>query len=535
MNDPLILTQITGFGLFFWLGLYLLLRSPQRSTITLVSIAALLAQAVFFASSAFIYTATSPMTLAWLERTFWWSAVLPMAAWFHFTNLIVRRLIDRHRQRRDWLLVRLVYGVAVVLVILGTWTNLFTNYSATVQHNDQYIDLPVGPAYGLYVAYIGVVAVAALMYLLQARRSVAHRTDVDARRVAQQLRLLLGGALLFLVGALAIAFPTSFDVKTFVIMLPAYTCLLGGLTVVGYGIAQFSMLLEGQDIKRDFFYNLTGVGLLNVVYLLLLWFTGTLSVYAVLAVVGLVTLSHSLFDWGRSTWDRLFFTRDEQAARAEARDYANVLSIDPVVPPFEPAPPATSPEPQPETQPETEPQSEPETQPTPAPAALDVADTKAFQGLVRRAITGIKSPPQLAQSPLLALGLVEQRVAQSEQPDHRLNRMAALRELLIEQIVALQPSDQEGSVVSDAWRFYNVLYYPYVRGTNRKSALAEARRLERERQRNGQTSPSEVEQVLAWLADIEEDTFYKWQRRASDTIATQLWEQNEQMRSDTVT
>ena len=146
---------------------------------------------------------------------------------------------------------------------------------------------------------------------------------------------------------------------------------------------------------------------------------------------------------------------------------------------------------------------------------------------MRRAITGIKSPPQLAKSPLLALELVDQRIRQSGQPDHRLNRVAALRDLLIEQIEALQPNDRQGSVVSDAWRFYNVLYYPYVRGTNRKSALAEARRLAQERQRNGQRDPSELEQALGWLADVEEDTFYKWQRRASDTIATQMWEENE--------
>jgi hypothetical protein len=32
--------------------------------------------------------------------------------------------------------------------------------------------------------------------------------------------------------------------------------------------------------------------------------------------------------------------------------------------------------------------------------------------------------------------------------------------------------------------------------------------------------------VLTWLADIDENTFYKWQRRASDLIATLLWEEN---------
>ena len=146
---------------------------------------------------------------------------------------------------------------------------------------------------------------------------------------------------------------------------------------------------------------------------------------------------------------------------------------------------------------------------------------------MRKALTGLKSPPQLAKSPLLSLALVERRVARAGQEDNRLNRVVALRELLIEQIEGLRP-DSDGSAhrVGEAWRFYNVLYYPYVRELSRKSALAEARRLGEERRRNGQREPGELEQVLAWLADVDEDTFYKWQRRASDTIATILWEEN---------
>jgi hypothetical protein len=112
--------------------------------------------------------------------------------------------------------------------------------------------------------------------------------------------------------------------------------------------------------------------------------------------------------------------------------------------------------------------------------------------------------------------------------------VVALRELLIEQIEGLRP-DTDGSAhrVGEAWRFYNVLYYPYVRELSRKSALAEARRLGDERRRNGQREPGELEQVLAWLADVDEDTFYKWQRRASDTIAGILWEENHKIVQDT--
>jgi hypothetical protein len=52
------------------------------------------------------------------------------------------------------------------------------------------------------------------------------------------------------------------------------------------------------------------------------------------------------------------------------------------------------------------------------------------------------------------------------------------------------------------------------------------RQLEAARQRNGQPHPGDLEQVLVWLVDIEAPTFYKWQRKASDIIATSLWEDN---------
>ncbi|MBC8164066.1 MAG: hypothetical protein H7Z42_22890 [Roseiflexaceae bacterium] len=56
------------------------------------------------------------------------------------------------------------------------------------------------------------------------------------------------------------------------------------------------------------------------------------------------------------------------------------------------------------------------------------------------------------------------------------------------------------------------------------AARAEARRLREQRLREGQRNPGDLEQVLSWLADVDEDTFYKWQRRASDAIAEALWQ-----------
>jgi hypothetical protein len=129
-------------------------------------------------------------------------------------------------------------------------------------------------------------------------------------------------------------------------------------------------------------------------------------------------------------------------------------------------------------------------------------------------------------SPLLSLKTIEVRLRESELEDNRLNRVAILREWLIQLIENLRPAGSDASGTGEAWRFYNVLYYPYVREISRKGALAELRRLQHQRRQalNGEP-PGELEKILEWLVDVDEDTFYKWQRRASDTIASIISEQ----------
>jgi hypothetical protein len=362
-----------------------------------------------------------------------------------------------------------------------------------------------------------------LINLVRARQVIVRGHAAGDHALARQLSVLAGGALFFLAGALWLTTRKNWSLP--ISILPGFLCLFIGLAALGYGVAHFGLLLDGQNVQRDFVYNLTGIALLNLLYGGLLALAGPATVVSALALVMLVTFTHTTFDMGRNILDRLFFSPPERDARAEARDYASALGTTPVT--------ASTPElEQREQAPELIDQPL-EEQPAEDAGSPTLEREKAFPAQVRKALTGLKSPPQLAKSPLLSLALVEQRVARTGQEDNRLNRVVALRELLIEQIEGLRPnSDGSPHRVGEAWRFYNVLYYPYVRELSRKSALAEARRLREERRRNGQREPGELEQVLTWLADVDEDTFYKWQRRASDTIATILWEENHKITQD---
>jgi hypothetical protein len=513
--DPAVIAQVAGFGVFLWVGLYLLVRAPGRTPLIVVSALGLFAQAAYFATGALADTTANLGWFLVLEQGFWWTTVLPVATWFHVSNLIDRQPFWPESRRRARLLftrrVVLVYTAALCVTLFGSIGDLIIDYSHPVRVNGGYA-VSSGVAYPIYIIYLGATAAGALFNLVRGLQRFARRPGVAGPAIQRQLRVLVGGGLFFLAGGLWISARKYWALP--ISALPGFLCLFVGLAALAYSIVYFGLLLEGQNIRRDFIYSLTGITLMNLLYVGLLAPAGLFSAASLLALVGLVTVTHTAFDSGRAVLDRLFFNRDEQAARAEARDYATALAALPV------AAPGLLPEAAPLEAPAEEVPAEAE---TPAPQA---DDEKHFKDAVRRALTGLKSPPRLAQSPLLGLTMVERRVAQAGQPDNRLNRVAALRELLIEQIDGLRPSEQSGARVGDAWRFYNVLYFPYVRELSRKAALAEVRRLADERRRDGQRAPGDLEQVLSWLADVDEDTFYKWQRRASDTIATMLWEEN---------
>ncbi len=518
-DHPAVLAQLIGFGLFLWVGLYLLVRSNHRTPLMLVSVAGLFAQACFFGFGALSDTRTDPMSFVTIERWSLWTMIVPAAAWFHFSRLVAHSSAPAERAQPIFSrLVVVAYTAAALLTLFGTISDLINDYAHPLATPQGYV-LRAGPAYVFYMLYITLAASGAFANLVRARRARAQRHGLHSRALTQQIGVLAAGAMAFLAGALWLMVRKNWDLP--ISVMPGFLGLFGGLAALGYGVAHFGLLLDGQNVQRDFVYSLTGIVILNLLYGGLLSLAGPATTESALALVALVTFTHTTFDVGRTLLDQLFFSNAERAARAEARDYATALGTAPI----------TAPENASESQPIDE-------APAEAEPAMEISEPgddqryKIFQNQVRKALTSLKSPPQLAKSPLLTLDLIEQRVAQAGQGDNRLNRAAALRELLLDQIEGLRPdaNDDAPHHVGEAWRFYNVLYYPYVRELSRKGALAEARRLADERRRSGQREPSELEQVLSWLADVDEDTFYKWQRRASDAIAAILWEEQSKMK-----
>jgi hypothetical protein len=67
-EHPAVLAQLIGFGLFLWVGLYLLVRGAHAGPLMLVSIAGLFAQACFFGFGALADTRSDPVSFIRIER-----------------------------------------------------------------------------------------------------------------------------------------------------------------------------------------------------------------------------------------------------------------------------------------------------------------------------------------------------------------------------------------------------------------------------------------------------------------------------------
>ena len=138
---------------------------------------------------------------------------------------------------------------------------------------------------------------------------------------------------------------------------------------------------------------------------------------------------------------------------------------------------------------------------------LAEVDEIAFTRLTRRAISNLGNLPKLAASPLTKLSIIT-----SQSGDNPLDRAHALKALLIESIQRLKPQNDADFGITDEWRYFNALYFPYVIGLK-----PYARRIDKE------FLDEETLQILEWLQiSVPERTLYNWQNIAARLVAKDL-------------
>ncbi|HEX2995346.1 MAG TPA: hypothetical protein VHP14_10995 [Anaerolineales bacterium] len=133
--------------------------------------------------------------------------------------------------------------------------------------------------------------------------------------------------------------------------------------------------------------------------------------------------------------------------------------------------------------------------------------------LTRRALSHFGNLTRLASSPLTQLPAIERRLKARQSPDTTLERAAELKSLLTESILKLKPQSGKEFDTTDEWRFYNALFFPYVKGLRPYS-------------RNQEKDWANCEREAAqWFqAFVPERTLHNWQNAGAKLIANELWE-----------
>jgi hypothetical protein len=486
------LLHLLGFAGFLWIGLYVLARGDRGPIASLTGLTAL-ATACYCFFSALSGVPGMGQHSVTFSRISWWASVLPATLWLHLSLRF-----NPHAAHAPWRtpVLWVNYPLGVTLAVLGSVSDVVRDYHHPVPTSAAV----AGPLFPIYIVYM--VAAAGFAAYNLSRMGAADPGAATAAGTAGtaaewppapvmprgEVRLMVAGAACFVIAIGYLAIRELRGVRLH--QLPANVLLLVGLGAVGATVALRSALLLGKDQRRDFLYSFTNLLILVVPSIVVLGATeGFADVrhgLAALLLIGIITTNYTLHDTLREQLDKVFFTPVVQEERAAARAYEEALATQPAGP---------NPE---------------------------LATRKAFDDAVRRALTHLSDPTKLATSPLLSLRAVARGVVQQHLEDNRLNRAAALKEILVELLDGLRPADG-GGVTGDASRYYNCLYYPYVRGFTRRRCPTVLRQLQERRRREG--SPrSDLERVIEWLLQVDEDGYYKLQRRGSDTIAVALRE-----------
>jgi hypothetical protein len=145
---------------------------------------------------------------------------------------------------------------------------------------------------------------------------------------------------------------------------------------------------------------------------------------------------------------------------------------------------------------------------------LEALDEVEFARLTRRALSYLGNLPKLAASPLAQMPLVEERLARNGMPPGTLERANELKAILSESIMRLKPHGQGDFGLTDEWRYYNALHFPYVLGLKPYS-----RRI-----RNDDVDMA-TQKALEWFrTEIPQRTLYNWQNAAAKLVAQDLRE-----------
>lgn len=458
------LVGVAGYGLIFWLGLYLIRRNSQ-SRLLLLTGGGLLAYALGLVAS---ITATYLPVENELSKLYWLLFVLPAVFWSGaLPEMLPEDTLWRSRLLKLWRfgllpLTALFYGLSLL-------TGLIVSF-------DQSFQLRPGLLYPIFALDI---------FLPMLVSAVIVGRYYYKTRPRQRLGPLLLITLFFFLSSGLMLFPLG--------LWPLWLGVLSvgfDVALLGLAAAFFDAFNEGETLRPDMTRSFLASLFYGVFFgwpvglaLLLNLSSPVLLFWLMLALISLAIASQ-IFGSRISSWlDKLAFraTPELQQARAEAVAVAEAL-----------------------------PRIDPETD-------LAALDEPEFARLTRRALSNYGNLERLATSPLTRLPQIETRLRERGVNPDPLERANELKNLLAETVNRLKPRNGAGFGTSDEWRYYNSLYFPYILGLKPYS-----RRLSH----SVADADEFLQSVLDWFRDnVPERTLHNWQNAATRLIASDLREQ----------
>ena len=269
-----------------------------------------------------------------------------------------------------------------------------------------------------------------------------------------------------------------------------FIAICGDLVMLGVAVGLLDAFELGETLRSDFIRSALEAGVIAIIFggqagLAMIWVTGT-SLPLVALLFGLVATALVLTVFGRfwqDGFDQLAFRQSPEVSqeRKQLREISDGLSKASNL----------------------------------NEAWMLSADNTSKQ--TRIALSHLGNLPKLATNPLIHAPIIEKRLAEKGADTHTLMRATELKQLLVESIEQLKPEDSDVFKATKAWRHYNALYFPYVRGLRPYGRRSEMNGL------------SEVESAaLEWFdREVPHRTLYNWQTAAAKIIASDLIEQNE--------
>lgn len=460
--------ELFAYSLALWLGMYLIARDPTSPRLRSAGFG-LISYALSLGSSILANKAAAPALVVMLTRLHWPLLFFPAIFWFRAALYLLPETAPLRKQL-GWLRDYSLLLLAVPFYLVSVNTNLIFDFTTKTPQ--------AGPIYPIFA---GLVLLPMLITLLLIGRLF------KTGRPKKSLGILLVASLFFTLGAGLLSLPLNWLPRTWLLLMLGLDILALGLI-----IAWLDAFDQGEILLPDFARAFDAAFLMVILFggpivLTMILSTGpTFPMTALLmATISSAIVTQVFVDPIQNGLDAVALRAFPhlRQARADLRLTATVL-------------PRVN-----------------------ASFNLEATDEEEFARLTRWALSHMGNLPRLATTPLTRLSLIEARLRERQANGDTLERAAELKRLLTESICRLKPPGKGDFGLTEEWRHYNALYFPYVVGLKPYSRRIEHDGLE----------PA-AQEALEWFRTyVPERTLYNWQNAAAELVAQDLRERHRRL------